>query len=153
FILTVAGEAPHFSGNYKVSVVDYLEQKIAETTVSIAANANGYGESKISVPTGTFGAFRIEARPAGSSVLLAEQIYSVLPPLPPPGERPDSYFGGHVDLTPYNLEIARKSGFRWLRMWPPLVTTWIAGEPQPGVWNFPTAAVANAYRQGFRLAG
>ncbi|MBS1660353.1 MAG: GH92 family glycosyl hydrolase [Bacteroidetes bacterium] len=153
FILTVAGEAPNFSQTYKISVLNYLDQAIAETTSLVSGNASGYGESTISVPTEAFGAFRIEARPAGSSVLLAEQIYSVLPPLPPPGERPDSYFGGHVDLTPYNLEIARKGGFRWLRMWPPLVTTWIAGEPQPGVWNFPTTAVANAYRQGFRLTG
>jgi predicted alpha-1,2-mannosidase len=153
FTLTVAGEPPHFSHTYQVSVLNYLEQKIAETIIAVSGNANGYGETKITVPTGAFGAFRIEARPAGSPVLLAEQIYSVLPPLPPPGERPDSYFGGHVDLTPYNLEIARKGGFRWLRLWPPLVTTWIAGEPQPGKWNFPAAAVANAYRQGFHLAG
>lgn len=153
FILVVAGEAPHFSRAYKISVLNYLEQTIAETTSRMSGNANGYGEMKISVPTDVFGAFRIEARSDRSSTLLAEQIYSVLPPLPPPGDRPDSYFGGHVDLTPYNLEIARKGGFRWLRMWPPLVTTWIAGEPQPGVWNFPTAAVANAYRLGFHLTG
>jgi predicted alpha-1,2-mannosidase len=153
FDLIVAGEQANFSHTYTVSVLNYLEQRIAETTVTVAGDASGYGTSKVKVPTALYGAFRIEVRPTSSPNLLAEQIYSVLPLLPPPGERPDSYFGGHVDLTPYNLEIARKSGFRWLRMWPPLLTTWIAGEPQPGRWHFPTDAVANAYRQGFHLSG
>ena len=153
FTLMVAGERANFSYTYNVSVLNYLEQKVSETTVAVSGDANGYGVAKINVPTSAYGAFRIEARSTTAPTLLAEQIYSVLPTLPPPGERPDSYFGGHFDLTPYNLAIARKGGFRWLRMWPPLVTTWIAGEPQPGIWNFPTAAVANAYRQGFHLAG
>jgi predicted alpha-1,2-mannosidase len=176
FQLIVAGEQPNFSHTYKISIRNYLEQSIAETTLTVTGDANGYGLAKIIAPTGDYGAFRIEVRQtdgaarkttgssspsaghpspsAGSSSdPLAEQIYSVLPPLPPPAERPDSYFGGHVDLNPYNLEIARKGGFRWLRMWPPLLTTWIAGEPQPGRWNFPTEAVANACRQGFHLTG
>ncbi|HEY4205797.1 MAG TPA: GH92 family glycosyl hydrolase [Puia sp.] len=153
FNLVITGDQPNFTHTYTVSVLNYLERPIAKTTVNVAGDANGYGASKIKAPTALYGAFRIEARRTSSPDLLAEQIYSVLPPLPPPGERPDSYFGGHVDLTPYNLEIARKGGFRWLRMWPPLLTTWIAGEPQPGQWHFPTEAVANAYRQGFHLSG
>ncbi|HEY4060483.1 MAG TPA: carbohydrate binding domain-containing protein [Puia sp.] len=176
FRLVVAGERPGFSSEYKIDVVDYMERKIAGYAVAVSCDARGYGEKMLKVPTGLFGAFRVEARgspgqgktgsegakdagrgneakDAAGLELLAEQIYSVLPALPPPGERPDSYFGGHVDLTAYNLAIARKGGFRWLRMWPPLTTTWIAAEPKPGVWNFPTAAVANAYREGFRISG
>jgi hypothetical protein len=153
FKLVVANGNPGFSTTYQITVVDYLEQKIAVYPVKVSGNAKGYGETLFKVPVKALGAFRIEARAINNDTVLAEQLYSVLPPLPPPAERPDSYFGGHADLTPYNLAIARKGGFRWLRTWPPLATTWIAAEPSPGVWNFQTAAIAAAYKQGFRIAG
>jgi hypothetical protein len=153
FKLVIAGVQPNISKTYQVAVVNYLEQKIATYPVKVSLNNDGYGEKIFDVPVKTFGAFRIEARPANNPELLAEQIYSVLPPLPSPADRPDSYFGGHVDFTPYNLEIARKGGFRWIRMWPPLAATWIAAEPKPGVWNFQTADVKRAAQQGFQISG
>lgn len=152
FKLLIAGEHPGHLKKYKITVCDYLEREIASVTVPVVFSTQGYGETVFQVPAKEFGAFRIEAREMDSAKLLAEQIYSVLPPLPPPGDRPGSYFGGHLDLTPYNLEIARKAGFRWLRMWPPLLTTWIAAEPQPGTWNFPTDALQYAHDQGFQVA-
>jgi hypothetical protein len=153
FKLVMAGEQPGFSTTCQIDILNYREEKIGEVTVPVAGNEKGYGETIFKTPTQAFGAFRLEAHRANSRAILAEQIYSVLPSLPPPGDRPDSYFGGHVDLSPYNLEIARKAGYRWLRMWPPLLTTWIAGEPKPGIWNFPTDVVARAARQGFQLSG
>ncbi len=153
FKLVTAGQQPGYSTPCQITIVDYLERQIAGYTVPVSCNANGYSETLFKVPTRSFGAFRIEARPAGSDSLLAEQIYSVLPPLPPPGDRPNSYFGGHFDLTPYSLEIARKAGFRWLRTWPPLLTTWIAAEPQPGNWHFPLEDLQKAVRQGFQISG
>lgn len=153
FKLVIAGEKPGFANTYQVAVVDYRGQTVAKYTLNLTGNANGYGEAQIQAPAKAFGAFRIEARAANSNAILAEQLYSVLPSLPPPAERPESFFGGHADLTPYNLEIARKAGFRWLRTWPPLATTWIAAEPQPGVWNFQTTTIANAVKQGFQVIG
>ena len=153
FKLVVSGEKSAFSRTCQITVVDYKEQKVAEYPVVIAGNEYGYGEALIQAPANAFGAFRIEARAAGNNEILAEQIYSILPPLPPPAERPDSYFGGHADFTPYNLEIAAKAGFRWLRTWPPLVTTWIAAEPQRGRWNFQTTDIANAVKRGFQVTG
>lgn len=153
FKLVVAGEKPGFSHSYQIAVVDYQEQKIADFAVTVTGNESGYGEAAMQVPAKAFGAFRIEARGTGNDVVLAEQLYSILPPLPPPAERPDSYFGGHADFTPYNLEIAAKAGFRWLRTWPPLSTTWIAAEPKPGVWQFQTADIANAVKRGFQVTG
>jgi len=153
FKLVIAGERPGFSNTYQIAVLDYLERKVDDYTIKISSDTKGFGEKLFKVPVNVFGAFRIEARRVNSGVVLAEQIYSVLPPLPPPGDRPDSYFGGHADLTPYNLGIARKAGFRWLRTWPPLVTTWIAVEPKPDVWNLQTYSIANAYKQGFQISG
>lgn len=153
FKLVVAAEAPNTSKIYKLAVLNYLEQKIENDSVKVVFNNNGYGETQFLVPTTLFGAYRIEASQLNDSVVLAEQIYSVLPPLPLPETRPDSYFGGHVDLIPYNLEIAKKAGFRWLRLWPPLTTLWLAVEPYPGVWTFPLNAIANATKQGFKIVG
>jgi hypothetical protein len=153
FKLVQAGEKPGATARYEITVLDYLERKVTGFTVNMACDQRGYGEQLVEVPTRLFGTFRIEASHEGSEGALAEQIYSVLPSLPSPGDRRDSYFGGHVDLTPYNLEIARKAGFRWLRMWPPLATTWIAAEPTPGTWNFQADAIKRAYGQGFNITG
>lgn len=153
FKLITANGKPGATISYQITVVDYLEHHIAAIPVNLILDEQGYGEQLFSAPVKDLGAFRIEARQQGKKDLLAEQLYSVLPPLPPPSDRPDSYFGGHVDFTPYNLEIARKGGFRWLRMWPPLVATWIAAEPRPGVWNFQTADVKRASAMGFQITG
>jgi len=73
--------------------------------------------------------------------------------LPAPADRPDSFFGGHADFTSYNLEIARKAGFRWLRLYPPLSTLWMSVEPRPGQWDFRPEGAARARSEGFRLLG
>jgi len=153
FRLVVAQEKPGTKISCQVAVFDYRERKSAETSVSLTTDTAGYGDQTFEVPTKQYGAFRIEARRAGSPELLAEQLYSVLPTLPPPAQRPDSYFGGHVDLTPYGLEIARKAGFRWLRLYPPLSTLWMTVEPAPGKWDFRTDHVKAAHAEGFKILG
>ncbi|MFA6961753.1 MAG: hypothetical protein WC205_13445 [Opitutaceae bacterium] len=153
FKLVTAGGEPGATTSYHVSVADFLERNVATLNVEVTANADGYGEQTFGVPTDRLGAFRIEAHRDGATFPLAEQLYSVLPPLAPPSERPDSYFGAHIDLTPYNLEIARKAGFRWLRLYPPLNTKWIVVEPRPGEWGFSTDELAKVKAEGFRIMG
>jgi hypothetical protein len=138
---------------HRITVLDFLGRKVDDFVVNLTTDSHGYGEQAFAVPTGRLGAFRIEARLAGSTEVLAEQLYSALPTLPLPAERRDSYFGGHVDLTPYNLEIARRAGFRWLRLYPPMATKWMTVEPHPGEWTFRTEAVAAAKADGFRIMG
>ncbi len=177
FQLQVAGAKGAPNWPCVVTVRDYLDQSVAQTEVNVLLNADGYGRATFPVPTNRYGAFRIEVQRRGESAiqespswwqrwlgpkpvnaaktttgpLLAEQIYSVLPDLPAPSERPDSYFGSHVDLNSYNLEIARRAGFRWLRLYPPLMTQWMAMEHTPGQWNFQTESLTKAKAQGFRL--
>lgn len=174
FRLLVAGTKERASQDYKMTVFDFLDRPVAWQTISAKSDDKGYAEAAFSVPTARFGAFRLEVRSAAAestSVLAwitklvrgpetlpiepiaAEQIYSVLPFLPPPEERPDSFFGGHADFTSYNLEIARKAGFRWLRLYPPLSTLWMSVEPRPGEWRFRPEGAARARAAGFRLLG
>ncbi|XHR27168.1 MAG: carbohydrate binding domain-containing protein [Chthoniobacteraceae bacterium] len=155
FRLRIAGRTGAVSPSYGISVDDYLGREINRQTVKVALDGLGYGDAFFSVPTKQYGSFRLVARSADGSGndLLAEQIYSVLPSLPPPAARPDSFFGGHVDLTSYNLEIARKAGFRWLRLYPPLATQWMVVEPAQGEWNFQTEEVAQAKNLGFKILG
>ena len=153
FRLVVAGETPLSAVSCKVTVFDYLERKVAEVPIDLQTDSDGRAEKPFEIPADRQGAFRIEARDSSNDDLLAEQLYSVLPPLPPPAERPDSFFGGHVDLTPYGLEIARRGGFRWLRLYPPMSTKWMAVSAAPGQWSFQTKAVEQAHAQGFRLVG
>lgn len=138
---------------HRISVSDFMGRTVAEVGVAPVADAAGRAVQDFRVPTGAQGAFLIRARAADSDEIVAEQIYTVLPPLPPPSERPDSFFGSHVDLTSYNLEVARRAGFRWLRLYPPLITQWMVVQHAPGEWNFRTEAVARAHAQGFRILG
>ncbi|PTX95131.1 hypothetical protein DB345_12630 [Spartobacteria bacterium LR76] len=174
FRLLAAGMPPRQSVDYQVTAYDFGGHPISQQTVQMQPDETGFGETAFTVPTDRFGAFRLEARRISSeasgflswitslvngqqkrapSEIAAEQIYSVLPALPPPAERPDSFFGGHVDFTSYNLEIARKGGFRWLRLYPPLSTLWMSVEHHPGQWNFRTEGADRARREGFRLLG
>lgn len=138
---------------YSIGIVDYLGRTIATQQVELTADASGYAARSFAVPTQTLGAFKVEARDARTHDLLSEQLYSVLPAIPAPAERPDSFFGGHVDVTPYNLEIARKAGFRWLRFHPPIDTKWRVAEQTPGEWHFRTDNAERAHAMGFRLVG
>ncbi|OAM88190.1 hypothetical protein OH491_06905 [Termitidicoccus mucosus] len=153
FKLVAAGEQPSSTLAFQVAAVDFLGRKIDEQNVSVAIGADGLGESAFTMQTTTLGAFRIEARRAGAETVLAEQLYSVLPELDAPGSRPDSFFGAHIDLTPYNLEIARRGGFRWLRLYPPMTTKWMAVEPAQGQWRFNTTELAAAKSAGFSILG
>lgn len=156
FVLRVADETPSVAKRYEATVFDFLGHERAREELMVATDDDGYGSAGFTVPTDRLGAFRIAVRelsaPA-SDLPVAEQLYSVLPPLPPTGERPDSFFGGHLDLTPYNLEIGRKAGFRWLRLYAPLCTLWMAVEREPGVWTFDVGPVERAHQQGFQFVG
>lgn len=153
FLLVGAGLPPGAERAHRVTVTDHLERTVAVERVVVTADATGRAAGAFAVPTGRLGAFLVQAREEGSTVLVADQLYTVLPPLPPPAERPDSFFGSHVDLTPYNLEIARRAGFRWLRLYPPLLTQWMVVQHAPGEWNFRVEPVARARSLGFRILG
>lgn len=153
FRLVAADLPPGAERAHRVTVTDYLDRTVADQRVVVTADGAGRAARDFAVPTGRLGAFLVRAREEESSALVADQLYTVLPPLPPPAERPDSFFGGHVDLTPYNLEIARRAGFRWLRLYPPLLTQWMVVQHAPGEWNFRVEPVARARSLGFRILG
>ncbi|MDR0902233.1 MAG: hypothetical protein LBM92_05645, partial [Opitutaceae bacterium] len=155
FNLVVAGETASTTLGYRLSAVDFEGRVVAEKTATVITDSSGDGSAAFTMPGATLGAFRIEARRSIGGDVLAEQIYSVLPELPAPASRPDSFFGAHVDLTPYNLEIARRAGFRWLRLHQPLATKWMAVEPAQGQWRFGTtrAPLDAAKALGFQLLG
>jgi hypothetical protein len=151
FQLQIAGYPAGKTQLFTMKLTDYLDHQTALKTVQITPDPLGNGQVLFTVPTDSYGSFRIDAQ--SNEQLLAEQIYSVLPSLPQPGERPDSFFGGHFDLTTYNMEIARKAGFRWLRLYPPLITQWMVVEHTPGNWQFKTQQVASAKAMGFSILG
>ena len=158
FQLQIAGYPVGQSQSFTLTVTDYLNHKKTLKTVRIEGDAKGMGQVVFNVPTAGFGAFLIEARQALAQAqslkpLLAEQVYCVLPVLPQPSERPDSFFGGHFDMTTYNMEIARRAGFRWLRLYPPLITQWMAVEHTPGNWLFRVPEVVLAKTKGFKILG
>jgi len=154
----VSAQAPPGKTDFtaRFRLVDYRDVLLKEWEEKISLKENGFGSQEVSLPSERFGCFKVEVRPsslASDQAPLAEVIYSILPTLKPLRESSDSFFGGHVNLSPYNLVIAEKLGFRWLRLHPPLTTKWVVVEPEKGKFVFDTRGPERAHEQGFQLLG
>jgi hypothetical protein len=83
-----------------------------------------------------------------------ESAFCVLPPAERRGDIESSPFGGHFQIGPAHLDLARAIGARWMRLWPPMYTTWSSVEPEKGQWAFRDEEIrALAHEKGLRLCG
>jgi hypothetical protein len=138
----------------RLRLVDYRERELSHWSVNVPLDQSGWGQTDVSLPADRFGGFKVEAcldGDAPDAIPRAELIYSVVPHLKPMREVKDSFFGAHVNLTSYNLDIAERLGMRWLRLHPPLSTKWMMVEPEKGKFDFYTEGAALAYNRGFHL--
>jgi hypothetical protein len=155
FLLRARTPAPAKHLRVHLRLVDDQERELKKWTASIPIEGTE-GAAEIPLPSDRFGGFKVEVRldtDAPTRVPRAGLIYSVVERLNPPGEVADSFFGGHVYFTPYNLALARRIGFRWLRTHPPLMTKWESVERTPGQFHFDTRGVARARGLGFQILG
>ena len=135
-------------------VIDPWDQVIGQFEFPVKRSTDVPAAVPLSLPTGKFGGFKCVVSEKGGSDPLAEIIYTVVPKLPPPSAAGDSFFGGHAYLSPYNLHIAERAGFRWLRLYCiPLNTMWVDVEPAKGLWDFNTVGLKRAHDMGFHLLG
>jgi hypothetical protein len=156
FVLNLAMPPGPKTETIGLRLVDYREHTLHSWQITVPVDAEGYGHAPVSLPSDLQGGFKVEARAADApvdSLPKTELVYSVMPKLKPPAEETESFFGGHADFTPYNLDIAEKVGFRWLRMHPPLSTKWMTVEATKGRFDFYTDGATLANRRGFRILG
>lgn len=136
------------------NVVDAWEREIAPLKLEVPLDGQGRGEAVLTLPKcKLYGTFKASLRLAGAKDPAVEILYSVPHELSEPGTVADSFFGGHVRFSPYNLLLARKAGFRWLRLHPPNDTKWYQCETSKGHLEFPVAGSARAAAMGFKLLG
>lgn len=136
------------------TVVDAWERMIARLEVKVPVGADGHGEAILRLPVcDRYGVFKVSLGGVEAADPAVEILYSVPHELPPPGKVADSFFGGHVNYSPYNLLLAEKAGFRWLRLHPPNHTKWCFIETKKGELVFPISGVARAHAKGFKLLG
>ncbi|EIQ01546.1 putative carbohydrate binding protein [Opitutaceae bacterium TAV1] len=158
FRLNVLASAPV---RLRAVVTDIWNHVIKTVPLSATPGDSEIARIEVSLPTHRYGGFKCSVYPDtgtrdqefASVTPLTELVYSVLPRLKPPGESQDFFFGGHVHLTDYNLHIARRAGFRWLRLHTPLSTKWMTVEPAKGEWHFVLDGVKRAHAAGFRIMG
>jgi hypothetical protein len=139
-------------------LIDVSGRELEPLSMDIALDFQGMGQSKIFLPANQYGAFKAELYLAGhleSDIPAVEIIYTVPMELPDPKtiNAKSSFFGGHVNFTPYNLYLAKMAGFRWLRCHPPLDTKWQVVEPEKGEFKFSTHGVKRASDMGFAVMG
>lgn len=152
--------APGKTGRLAVRarVLDVWENEVERMSLDMALDDEGYGQCSFAPPVGTYGAFKCEFRAAeenesAGGLPLLELVYHVVPRLTPLKDVEDSYFGGHFDMTPYNLGIAERGGYRWLRLHPPMNTKWEVVEPRPDTFQFHLAGIRRAHAMGFKILG
>ena len=154
FPLEVATKPGADSVSLRLRLVDFRDREVKQWPVQVPLNAQGEGKVDVALPSDRFGGFKVEAyleNETSDAIPETELIYSVVPKLEPMAQVKDSFFGGHVALTPYNLDIAERLGMRWLRLHPPLTTKWVTVESEKGKFKFNTDDVALAYQRGFHL--
>lgn len=135
-------------------IIDAWGRKLREFHIAVSGSEKGVSSVPVAMDTSEYGGFKCTVFVPNSRSPLADVIYSVLPKLKPLKEVQDSFFGSHVLLTHYNLHIAERAGFRWLRLHDANVSTkWMVVEPQKGQWNIDLRAVKRASEQGFKLLG
>ncbi len=137
-------------------LVDYREHELKNWDASVPLDAEGHGQVDVPLPSNRLGGFKAEAylgKDGPGTLAATELLYSVVPHLKPPGQVADSFFGATVSLTPYNLGIAERLGMRWVRLNPPLSTTWMTVENPKGQFNFYTQGVSRAHAMGFHVLG
>lgn len=111
----------------------------------------------IDIPGITFGMARVEAEvldAAGKPLSAIAETVVARAPEPVPGPLPGSYFGAHTLLQEPDLEVARRLGFKWLRIHDAsAITKWGRIEPEPGRWLWHDDQVELTRRHGFRILG
>lgn len=151
------GYDPTGSGSIQLRghVMDAWDRSAETIRATIPLDETGHGATEVELPVLGYGSFKCELFQDGSEVTgpAVEIIYHTPPTLRPLKQCSDSFFGGHCELTPYNLHVAELAGFRWLRLHPPLHTKWVVVEPQPYEFVFHTAGVERAASQGFQILG
>ncbi|MCF6177712.1 MAG: hypothetical protein L3J71_18300 [Victivallaceae bacterium] len=137
-------------------VIDAWGKTIKKDGFTVTIGANNTGEKIIVFPSGLYGGFLVELYYdtfTPEKTPDCDFFYNVVPKLKEPGKVNDSFFGGHVYLTPYNLHIAKMAGMRWVRLHPPLTTKWIVTEPKQKKFNYIKTGVARAHNMGFKILG
>ena len=156
FPLSIAAPPGQPDEKVALRMVDYRDHEIKSWNLLVPLDAQGYGQTAVSLPSDRLGGFKVSAyasKDAPSGTPDADLLYSVLPRLKPLSEAGDSYFGSHLYLTPYNLAVAEQLGVRWLRLNPPVSTDWAVIEQQKGKFDFYTGGVARAHALGFHILG
>ena len=90
---------------------------------------------------------------AGGEERRHESTFVILPPPERHGPLATSPFGGHFMLGRMHLKLARAVGLRWIRLWPPSLTTWQTVEPERGKWRWRDAEVKRLADAGFGIIG
>ncbi|MBL8994022.1 MAG: hypothetical protein JNM63_11825 [Spirochaetia bacterium] len=135
-------------------VVNVWNEEVSRFSTQVSLS-EGFGRANVSLPSSLTGGFKCElfSKQDLSGDPAAEFMYSVVPKLKSPKESKDAFFGGTFYLTPYNLTLAERGGFRSLRLYSSHVTAWQIVEPVQGTYSFDTNGVVRAHELGFKMLG
>lgn len=152
--LDVFASARGYGGRFVVEIRDHREKLVDRQEVALTVPSGRPVGREIGLPVRRLGAFRADVFLAGAEKPLASVVFSVIPkPAAVPPEH--SVIGGHFSTaSDWQMEIARRLGYRWTRIHDcSEITHWAASEPEKGVWRFFDAQVARVKAAGLEILG
>ncbi|MCC6446394.1 MAG: hypothetical protein IT210_23455 [Armatimonadetes bacterium] len=118
----------------RLSASDYFDRTLGLPSHSIRTPARGRAQSRIPLPGGWRGYYRIRAEWAAAGRRESEEIRVAIVPR---RSEPDSVLGlNHAFPDNYLIRLAKKGGALWYRDWS---LKWEDIEPSPGRWEWQAA--------------
>ncbi len=153
-LLAFNSSAQPVAATVRYQIYDYLNRKVNQDEVAVAAPAHSHLEKMLDLSTGKRGIFRVMLwleRINGSD---EEVVYSVVPRPQREGPDPSSIIGVHAISSDFQYEVLQRMGVKWQRILSPeLWFRWSAAEPQQGRFVWHDAEAEKTVRHGFQILG
>ncbi len=138
----------------RTEVRDFWNRPVDRPRISDVSARPGLTTVDRSHAVGARGSLRmklwIDARQAPED----EATLTIVPEPKFPGRHPDSQFGQHARLEPWQLGVAKRLGAGWVRLHDvETCLSWDGSEPQPGQWVWADEKIQAAHRAGLEVLG
>lgn len=141
---------PPADRQWRFLVRDFAGNIIHQAAFDPGADA-GFERRQLTFPVGKTGSMMAELKCRDR--IVAAKNFTILPePNQTPAEQ--SLFGGHFHANPFEMEVAKRMGLKWVRIHDSsMATCWNALEPERGKWVFQDRNIDLFVENGFMVLG
>ncbi len=138
----------------RTETTDFWQRPVHQASVGLRAFPAGVTTIERSCKPPARGSLRVRLWVVGRAAPEDEITLTVVPPQRHPGRHPQSRFGQHVRLEPWQLGVAKRLGACWVRLHDvERCLSWDGVEPKPGRWVWADDKIGFAHEAGLEVLG